>query len=360
MMSIFNLCVNFLLLLTLGCSEGDLQSKTNNPPLANSNVNKFEGRIMRSVNEGKSWEDISDGLPKNLNINAVLVASGQAFIGSAKSELYVNQSAPRNTWLTENLREMYIHKTDNTGYSVVGIFETSTAYYACVIYDALYKKTKGHNQWIPIKLPTGLNVVNEVKEDHHGNLYITGQHGVYLSSNNGDHWKHIFNQGWAQDIVLQNDLIIISGVGGLHRSNDMGKSWTTLSIAKPNANNLLVDRDKDHSYQLFTLGKDLAIVRSDYPNKNAGNGKLQVSSDGGLTWHNHTADKALQKLEGITNITLHNGVLHCSSIDGINASADGGHTWFPVLQYENNKPNMGIQLYSDGKVFYAIEQNIGC
>jgi hypothetical protein len=359
-MSIFNLCVNFLLLLTLGCSEGDLQSKTQTLEVNKTKVNKFQGKIMRSVDDGKTWDDISEGLPQNLNINAVLVSSGQAYIGSSKSELYVNQSAPRNTWLTENLKEMYIHKTDESGYSVVGIFETSTAYYANVIYDALYKKIKGSNQWIPIKLPTGLNVVNEVKEDHHGNLYITGQHGVYISNNNGMQWTHIFNHGWIDNIVLQNDIIVISGIGGLHRSENMGKTWSKLSIAKPNANSLIVEKDKDHNYQLFTLGKELAIVRSDYPNKNAGNGKLQVSSDGGLTWHNHTADIVLQKLEGISNVTLYNGILYCSSIDGINSSADGGHTWYPVLQYKNNQPNMSIKLYHDGKTFYAIEQNMGC
>lgn len=357
-MSIFNFWAMMTILLGFGCDAEQGNLSVQNIKESVNDTKIFKGKMMRSDDQGKNWEECAFDLSTSINILSVLATNDGLYIGSENSDLYLNDNASKNKWLKESLKDAYVHTSETKGYTVSGIFETSKSYFANVMYDALYRKNKTTNTWQPMKLPTGLNVISDVIEDTNDNIYIAGEYGIYVSKDNGVSWKNIFMQGWTRNIVLHNNQLIISGKRGLYSSGNEGQTWENLNISKSNLNSLLTH--EEHNYQLFTLGKELAILRSDYPNKNAGNGKLQVSSDGGLTWRNHTADKVLQKLTGITNVTIHNGVLYYSNIDGINASADGGLTWYPVLLYKGNQPNMTIKLYHDGKTFYAIEQNMGC
>lgn len=152
--------------------------------------------------------------------------------------------------------------------------------------------------------------------------------------------------------------MIISGKDGLHISSDQGKTWRNVKISNDSANALL--SNDEHNYTMFLLGDKLAALRSDFPNKNAGNGKLQVSSDGGTTWQNHTSDATLQTLEGISKVLMLNDVLYCSYNGGIMSSVDGGKTWQIILQQTNIQSNMTIELYADEQVMYAISKNMGC
>lgn len=359
-MTIFNLCAVLTMLLGFGCTAEHTNPNNLNIRESNKDINIFNGKMMRSYDQGKMWEDCSVGLPPNLDIQSVLATDEGLYLGSVNSDLYLNSNAPKSTWLTENLKDAFVYTSDTKGYAVTGIFESSNAYFANVIYDALYKKNKTTKRWQPIKLPIGLNVVSDVVEDTNDNIYIAGQYGIYVSDNNGVNWKHIYKQGWAQDIIILNNRIIISGKGGLYSSDDEGQTWKNLNLSKPNMNLLI--SPEEHSYTIFMLGNQLAALRSDFPNRNAGNGKLQISSDGGTTWQNHKADKALQTLEGVSAILLQNNILYCSHKNGINTSADNGNTWQTILQHIDNQINNNttLQLYQIKNVFYVVEQNLGC
>lgn len=191
-MTIFNVLSKLLLFSILGCTPDQPNPKSQLAVSQSPTVDVFEGKIMQSLDHGKTWTNISDDLPKEIDIQSIHSSAGYLYLGSTDSDVYINVRSPQTKWLKESLKEASIYTSDVKGYAVTGIFETQTAYFANVIYNALYMKRKNAKLWQPIKLPTGLNVVSDVAEDTNGTIYISGQYGIYQYKNVNNNWQHIF------------------------------------------------------------------------------------------------------------------------------------------------------------------------
>ncbi len=320
----------------------------------------FNGKVMQSADGGSTWTDISAGLPEKHVIQAKTNDDNSIYFGSMESKvLSYNNNQPAQ-WKIENLKEMMIDMTSKHESIVNGVFSTGTSVYAFAVLEGLFRKKNGQ-RWLPISVPENVYSINDMLEDANGNLFLTSMNGIFRSLDGGKNWDHVYKGNWKGQLISNQGNIIVSGPGGLHSSSDNGTTWTRLTINK-GATLLKIpsSANDEHSYNLIPWGEGIAVIRSDFPDKNAGTAKFQVSMDGGKTWKNHEADSYLSTLEGITSIIFDKGKLYCSYKDGVITSDNNGKSWKPILTYVPSQPNESLSIIKSGEILYCFSASMGC
>jgi len=64
-----------------------------------------------------------------------------------------------------------------------------------------------------------------VVESADGSIIIGTDKGIFKSSEGGQNWKHVFEDGLILDIVASNGILIAGGSRGVMRSIDGGEHW---------------------------------------------------------------------------------------------------------------------------------------
>jgi photosystem II stability/assembly factor-like uncharacterized protein len=319
----------------------------------------FTGKIMRSTDAGRTWQNISNGLPAEIMIQGASADKDVVYLGHSKAHIYTFGKEPQQ-WQTENLKELFISSTSEYVNQVTGIFQGSTSIFGYVSQEGIFKKKNGTSHWVPLKTPETVLFVQDLVENTEGMIFISSLDGIHMSRNDGKTWERIYNQGWTGSMYLADNTLIASGQNGIVRTIDNGKTWQKVSISegKPIFN---FSEQTHYSFKLMTLGHQIGVLRNDNPQQYAGEGRVQVSDDQGATWKKHPADEYLRNLKYPTSLLMHKNKLYCSYEDGVIVSADNGKTWKTILTYQNSlENNQAITLLQSGDVLYCITTSVGC
>lgn len=248
--------------------------------------------VFKSTDGGQSWQDISEGLPGDLQDDYDIGRNG----------FFAND---KELWLTDG--NMIYHSKPNS----------KTTFWA---------KEVGKT-WKQIHTSGGNKIV-----ESNGVLLTTSNSGIIRSTDGGKNWELVISEGGVGIDVASIkggfaaiNYSIAAGTRRIRTSYDGGKTWHPIDAGFPGQ----------------------AIVNSPLRPIDAGN-PAQVNNDS--TWH--PKEDAPPVLEYKTSIIQVGEKFFCGHTDGVYMTSDKGKTWKLVLPSEKGKM---FNLFISGNVIYALQ-----
>jgi len=323
----------FSFLFLQSSSFPDSQQILKNDKAAAANI------IFKSTDGGKTWQDISEGLPWNLKGEGVqtnqFLPGVEAFGKDTRLYVCVGNGlyhSEANSTATFWKKEIFPDKMSSIAYGKAGI-------YAYNYGGQILQKTNGTNVWSPV-YTNFKGSIRTVFETAGGSIFIGSENGLFKSTNKGKTWKQVHAGGWVIKLVESNGVLLATSMSGIIRSTDSGENWE-LVICEGG------------------VGIDVARIQGGFAaitfNTQSNTRRVRTSYDGGKTWQ--PIDAGLPASLSISSVIQVGKYLFCGHPGGIFRSSDKGKTWKLILPSIENKV---FHVSVSGNVLYAIPGNGGC
>ncbi|TDH28707.1 exo-alpha-sialidase [Segetibacter sp. 3557_3] len=337
------------LLLLFGVSSSSLLSDSHpDPKTETAGTAKV---VFKSTDGGQSWQDISEGLPKNLREDSI---QGNSFyandkglflkVGNGRYNSKPNASAPFWT------KEIF---PDEPSSVAAGKPRTITFNF----WGVNLKTRNGTSVWSPLFENHYEPRIRSVFETTKGAIFLGTAKGLFKSVNLGKTWKHVHAGGLVGHLAESDGVLLATSMRRIIRSTDDGETWTVVNSKDG------VAFDVKH-----IKGGFAAITASSETNTRS----LRTSYDSGKTWQPvdagfqnkvfidliwRTWDDRPRVQAFLTSIIQVGGNFLCTHPDGIFRSSDEGQTWKLLLPSVEDK---SFNLFVLGNVIYAIPSKGGC
>lgn len=300
-----------------------------NNTMSEKNVDLGSNSVYQSTDNGLTWKDIGASLPGNLKNKAFFVNNGTFSLLSDCQIYHFKNGSTSVTWEKEyslgiNIKDIYTCKSILIGRSTEGDF---------------FQKLNASGLWLPIQMPNSM--VRTVLETQAGTLFVGCDNGIFKSSDKGNSWKHVFEDGIALNMVESNGIIIAGAQQGILRSTNGGESWDW------------VLREGGVGISTEVIDGGFAAITYNTTSKTR---RVRISTDAGVSWQAIDGG-GLTPTPSIASIKQVGKNFICGHPDGILISSDRGKTWKLVLPTIKNKV---FNLSVVGKIIYAIPLNGGC
>lgn len=306
--------------------------------------------LYQSADGGDTWQNLSSGLPDNINISRLYSRGSEIFLGTYDGLVYHCFDLHKGQWTRENIGGLF--KKD----AITGIFGGSAGPYISVDHHGLFKRVPGTGFWQPVAPSVFKDLqIHDFLETPDGHLYIASGAGIYRSDNEGLSWKYVFKSGWASSLIYSEGVLLATATQGIIRSQD-GINWTcTLA-------------DAGAVYKTGAAKGTFSAMRLAAPwVKSQKNSSWANASDDILLTRSADKGKSWQKvsISGLHTKQLDDFVqagryLFCSHRGGISRSDDGGKTWKLIWKQRNDSEMDRMDLIIDGAVMYALHGKGGC
>lgn len=324
--------------------------------------------IFKSMDGGQTWQDISQGLPENLQREGVwgrgLFANDRGLYLRAGDGVYHNEPNEITPFWT---KEIFPGKQRDIAPGKNGIF-------AYTFRGQFLQKINGTSEWSPVythfqEQAVRLNgttddwmyrnfkekEVRTVFETAGGTVFIGSNNSLFRSTDGGQNWKQVNVGNGTMKLVESNGILLATCKDGIVRSTDDGQSW--YPVMGEGGAGIAVERID---------GGFAAIVNNTDTQTNT----VHISLDGGKTWNAIARDlqpswgslvmKKIGLLESssdILSIKQMGNYLVCGHPNGIFRSSDMGKTWEKLSLPPTEK--YGFNFSVSGNVIYIIP-NKGC
>ncbi len=308
-------------------------------PATNQQVNvmpvaKPSKFIFQSADAGKTWQDMSAGLPSDVQGGRLFVSGKYVMLNAENGLFHTAIQSGSPDWKENIILDQKIPY----------IFPGLSALYGYNPATGFFKEMQGSGIWIAIGNTLHGRIVNDFIETADGVIIIASPSGIFKSIDGCKTWKQVFADTWVSDLIVTNGLLYAGGANGLWKSDDHGEHW------------ILIKRDMGDAYQLTTIdGGLVAIFTGGATASNTLKSRMMVSYDDGSSWQ--PMDQNLHAGKYIYDIEKAGDYLFCSLDTGLYRSADNGKTWElvrPVLDKER------MELAVSGKTVYAVLSWGGC
>jgi photosystem II stability/assembly factor-like uncharacterized protein len=310
------------------------------------------GVVFQSTDGGKTWQDISTGLPKKIDPYTFYTENGNLLLGYEKG-IFSKKNFHDATWQ----KEIFLNESVNQ------IFHSKTSPYIYNVDAGVLQKIENTGFWVPVLIGLKSKFILSILETQAGDILVGTTTGLFKSTDQGKSWKKTIENGNIYSLVEKDHIIMAGTDQGLIRSMNKGEKWETV-LAEDGAT--ISVKYIGNSFFAISQGYLIGKFSGELPSASANT--LRRSKDGGKTWQHideHLAPFAftykvedgrspvrrINDVEGIQNYIF-------ASIDnGVYRSADFGKTWELVLP---STENTYFSIATSGHVIYAVKKNAGC
>jgi len=344
-MKIFSLAFLLLFLYPFVFPITDSEQKLNKNKSGAVNI------VFKSTDGGQTWQDISKGLPENLQKDSI---RGNSFFANDKglflrlgNGLY--HSTPNATapfWTKKIFRD----EDSSIPSGKSGIVTNN-------YWGINLKKSDGTSVWSPIFENFHEPRIRTVFETAGGAIFIGIDRGFFKTTNSGNTWKHVHAGGLVGHLAESDGVLLATSMRRIIRSTDNGENWA------------VVITEGIVAFDIKPIKGGFAAITA---GSESGTRSLKTSYDGGITWQ--PIDAGIQgkvvsdsiwrtwndrpRLQAYqTSITQVGENFFCTHPDGIFRSSDKGKTWKLLLPSVKDKV---FNLFVSGNVIYAIRSKGGC
>ena len=286
--------------------------------------------IFQSADGGQTWQDISAGLPEDLQAGGFFT-DDSGFYLYAKNKMYRTHSAcTALAWEKEVL----------PGDRGATVFPGRDRLLAFDAEDGFFQKMNGTSAWLPMFTNYQYQSMRTIFEASDGTLFVGCDYGIFKSADQGETWKNVFKDGWVINMVESGGVLLCTNEQGILRSTDNGENWE------------VVLNEGGVGIAVEVIKGGFAAITYNTESKTR---RVRISADGGKTWQAIDADLPPSML--IASIKQVGEYFFCGHPDGIFRSSDGGKTWKRVL------PSIGKKVFNlsvSGGVIYAVPRDGGC
>ncbi|MBK9270938.1 MAG: hypothetical protein IPM48_05030 [Saprospiraceae bacterium] len=307
--------------------------------------------VYQSNDFGDHWQDISNGLPTDIQINCIH-AKDHTLIVAHQDEIYKTSTALSSpAWKKELGLKM----------PVFNLVSGKNGLYAVCYNHGIYQSIPGTGIWTKKFPRLETQTIYTILESKSGHLFVTGDKGIFKSSDQGNSWSLVYNKGLILDIFEANGAIIAGGRNGVIRSKNGGEDWEELL----NENTLIKHTSKIENGLVAILGaKDVSSL-----NPEGITSRIRLSMDGGRSWSRMDKslktnckplifEKDLSQSKDLYEMVQAGQYLFCSFDLGIFRSSDLGKSWQLVLPADEGYI---FQLaVSENRIFAARIKFNGC
>ena len=315
----------------------------------------FVNIVFKSTDGGQTWQDISKGLPENLQEDSIrgnnIFANDKGLFLRVGNGLYHNTAnATAPFWTKEILTDSqprYFGEHSSITPAKSGI--PANNYWGVNL-----KTTNGTSVWSPI-FENSEPRMRSVYETAGGTLFIGTDKGFFRSIDNGKTWKHVHAGPLVGHLAESDGVLLAISTRRIIRSTDNGENWE------------FVTGEGSVAWDVKQIKTGFAAITA---GSESGTRSLKTSYDAGKTWQPIAAgDKVFSDSIGRTWNDRPSVKAFQTSIiqvgenffgihrDGIFKSSDKGKTWKLLLPAIENKV---FNLFLSGNVIYAIPGKGGC
>src|SRR6478609_9069658 len=137
--------------------------------------------LFQSKDGGKTWEDVSNGLPETEQPD--FFAGESVVYLRAKNGMYRSQNNLKTpVWEKENVPNP---ESTSIAFNRSGVMAYT--------YDEgqIYQKTPAVGNWLPIYTNFKKHLVRTIFETADGTVFVGSDHGLYKSADKGQNWKQV-------------------------------------------------------------------------------------------------------------------------------------------------------------------------
>ena len=197
-------------------------------------------KLMRSLDQGNTWEAISDDLTKGgkrgnvaygtlTSISESPFQFGLIYAGSDDGLLHItkNGGASWQNISTSFPKDLWVSRVIASSHKKERVYVTLNGYRWDDFSTYIYKSDDFGQTWKDISSNVPMSPVNVIKEDpvNQSMLYLGTDNGVYVSFNKGETWQ-AFSKGLpavaVHDLVIQkdtNDLLLATHGRSIYKTN---------------------------------------------------------------------------------------------------------------------------------------------
>jgi photosystem II stability/assembly factor-like uncharacterized protein len=302
--------------------------------------------VFKSTDDGKTWQDISKGLPENLWLDTIrgnsFFANDKGLFLKVKNEFY--HSTPNATapfWA----KEIFPDGDSSIAPAKSGIF----------YWGINLKTTNGMSVWSPMFENYQEPRIRSTFETAGAAIFIGTDRGFFRSTDNGKNWKHVHEGTLVGHLAELDGVLLAISNRRIIRSTDNGENWE------------FVTSEGAVAWDVKQINGGFAAITAA---SESGKRSLKTSYDAGKSWQPIDASKKVlndsiwhtwndrPRLQAFqTFITQVGENFFCTHPDGIFKSSDKGKTWTLLLAAVKDK---FFNLFVSGNLIYAIPSKGGC
>jgi photosystem II stability/assembly factor-like uncharacterized protein len=205
-----------------------------------------------SDDEKQRWTQIGSGLPAK-KITALHLSGNEIYAGVYQQGIYVGRDDGA-AWqsLNAGLKDLRVRAILRIGGGLLVGTDTG-----------IFKSSPGDKKWTQVFSECQVISLNEDR----GRIIAGSVLGVLLSTDGGEHWRWIQQEGAAHNTsILEGKIFVMNISGDLFISPDWGRTWSKSAYGP---------RESSYIYEVANVGDTLVM------SKNYG---LHRSTNGGRVW----------------------------------------------------------------------------
>lgn len=272
------------------------------------------GTIMSSADGGKTWRDLSYGLPSVIMPISLEAIGDDLYLGAQEGLYKGSSSLMMPNWK----RDQLAHK------DIIGIFSGRQGPYALSLHMGIFHYEPLTGMWNPMHERLQDKYIHSMTETRNGHLFAGCESGLYHSADRGKSWQIILQKGPVYQLLESGQTLMARTHQGVWHSADGGKKW---------------NRSLQTIHAPFHVGQAgdrlVAISHGDAQFGIATPNVVYLSSDMGVTWAPAT-ELVTPSLYSIHDLQQVGDTLYACSGEGIFRSDNMGATWISLLRKPEN------------------------